>query len=343
MTGKVAINGLGRIGRAALKLALDQPELELVAVNEIGSIDNMAYLLRNDTVYGRYEREVEVVDGKLVIGGHPLVYVSEGDPASLPWADLAVDLVFECTGRFTKREDAEGHVRAGARWVVLSGPTKSPDVPTIIRGVNRPDGSSSIISCASCTTNSVTPVVEVLDRHVGVEKALLTTVHAYTATQALVDGPGGRDDLRRGRAAAQSFVPSSTGAAHATGRALPSVQGRFDGVSVRGPVVVGSLSDVVLVVGRETSPEEINDVLRQEAATERYQGVLAITDEPLVSADIIKDPHASIVQLDMTRVVGGNLVKVMTWYDNEWGFTNQMVQVAVQLLGSDVPAGASSR
>jgi glyceraldehyde 3-phosphate dehydrogenase (phosphorylating) len=343
MTGKVAINGLGRIGRAALKLALGQPELELVAVNEIGSIDNMAYLLRNDTVYGRYERQVEVVDGKLVIGGHPLVYVSERDPASLPWADLGVDLVFECTGRFTKREDAEGHVRAGARWVVLSGPTKSPDVPTIIRGVNRPDGSSNIISCASCTTNSVTPVVEVLDRHVGVEKALLTTVHAYTATQALVDGPGGRDDPRRGRAAAQSFVPSSTGAAHTTGRALPSVQGRFDGVSVRGPVVVGSLSDVVLVVGRETSPEEINDVLREEAATERYQGVLAVTDEPLVSADIIKDPHASIVQLDMTRVVGGNLVKVMTWYDNEWGFTNQMVQVAVQLLGSDVPAGASSR
>jgi glyceraldehyde 3-phosphate dehydrogenase len=343
MTHKVAINGLGRIGRAALKLAMDQPELELVAVNEIGSIDNMAYLLRNDTVYGRYERAVEVVDRKLVIGDRPLIYLSERDPASLPWADLEIDLVFECTGLFTKRQDAENHVRAGARWVVLSGPTKSPDIPTIIRGVNQPDGNSNIISCASCTTNSVTPLVEVLDRHFGVEKALLTTVHAYTATQTLVDGPGGRDDLRRGRAAAQNFVPSSTGAAHATGQALPAVRGRFDGVSVRGPVVVGSLSDLVLVVGRETSPEEINDVLRQEAATERYEGVLAVTDEPLVSADIIKDPHASIVQLDMTRVVGGNLVKVMTWYDNEWGFTNQMVQVAVQLVGLDIPAGASSR
>jgi glyceraldehyde 3-phosphate dehydrogenase len=338
MPNKVAINGLGRIGRAALKLALEQPELELVAVNEIGSLENMVYLLKYDSVYGRYERQVEAVDGKLVIDGKPLVYLSERDPERLPWADLEVDLVLECTGLFTEREDAEKHVRAGARWVVLSGPTKSPDVPTIIHGVNRPDGATQIISCASCTTNNITPLVEILDRHFGVQKALLTTVHAYTATQALVDSPGGRKDLRRGRAAAHNFVPSSTGAASATAKALPAMEGRFDGVAIRGPVVVGSISDVVFVVARDTTADEINDVLRQEASTDRYQGILAVTDEPLVSADIVKDPRASIVQLDLTRVVGGNLVKLMSWYDNEWGFTYQMIQVAVQQLGLHAPA-----
>jgi len=338
MPGKVAINGLGRIGRAALKLAAEQPELELVAVNEIGSLENMVYLLKYDSVYGRYERQVEAVDGKLVIDGKPLVYLSERDPERLPWADLEVDLVLECTGLFTEREDAEKHVRAGARWVVLSGPTKSPDVPTIIHGVNRPDGETQIISCASCTTNNITPLVEILDRHFGVEKALLTTVHAYTATQALVDSPGGRKDLRRGRAAAHNFVPSSTGAASATAKALPAMEGRFDGVAVRGPVVVGSISDVVFVVARDTTADEINEVLRQEASTDRYKGILAVTDEPLVSADIVKDPRASIVQLDLTRVVGGNLIKVMSWYDNEWGFTHQMIQVAVQQLGLHAPA-----
>jgi glyceraldehyde 3-phosphate dehydrogenase len=338
MPSKVAINGLGRIGRAALKLALEQPELELVAVNEIGSLENMVYLLKYDTVYGRYERQVDAVDGKLVVDGKPLVYLSERDPERLPWADPGVDLVLECTGRFTDRADAEKHLRAGARWVILSGPTKSPDVPTIIHGVNRPDGETQVISCASCTTNNITPLVEILDRHFGVQKALLTTVHAYTATQALVDSPGGTKDLRRGRAAAQSFVPSSTGAASATAKALPAMKGRFDGVAVRGPVVVGSLSDVVFVLERDTTPQEINDVLREEASTDRYQGIIAVTDEPLVSADIVKDPRASIVQLDLTRVVGGNLVKVMSWYDNEWGFTNQMVQVALQQLSLEPSA-----
>ena len=199
------------------------------------------------------------------------MYLSERDPERLPWADLEVDLVLECTGRFTEREDAQKHVRAGASWVVLSGPTKSPEVPTIIHGVNRPDGETQIISCASCTTNNITPLVEVLDRHFGVEKAVLTTVHAYTATQALVDSPGGAKDLHRGRAAAHNFVPSSTGAATATAKALPAMEGRFDGVSVRGPVVVGSISDIVFVVGRDTTPEEVNDVLRQDATEAHVQ------------------------------------------------------------------------
>jgi glyceraldehyde 3-phosphate dehydrogenase (phosphorylating) len=339
MSKKVAINGLGRIGRAALKLALERPELGLVAVNEIGSIENMAYLLRYDTAYGRYERRVEVVDNRLLVDGQQLVYLSERDPERLPWGDLGIDLVFECTGLFTNREDAEKHLGAGANRVVLSGPTKSSDVPTIVHGVNRPDNDARIISCASCTTQNITPLVEILDRHFGVEKALLTTVHAYTATQALVDSPDKAKDLRRGRSAAQNFVPSSTGAAHATARALPAMHGRFDGVAVRGPVVVGSLSDVVFLLDHDTTREQINEVLQREAATDRYKEVLAVTDEPLVSADIIEDSHASIVQLDLTRVVGGNLVKVMSWYDNEWGFTNQMVQIAAEWLEMETLAG----
>src|SRR5919112_5918502 len=301
MAVKVAINGLGRIGRAALKLILDTPELELVAVNDIGSLENMAYLIKYDTVYGRYAKDVEAADGALLVDGEPISYLSERDPARLPWSDMGVELVFECTGLFTKQEDAGKHIEAGATWAILSGPTSSVDVPTVVHGVNRPSGGTSILSCASCTTNNITPVVEILDRHFGVDKALLTSVHAYTATQALVDSPGGAKDLRRGRAAAQNFVPSSTGAATATAKALPAMEGRFDGVSVRGPVVVGSISDVVFVVQRDTTPEEVNDVLRQEASTDRYQGTLAVAEDPLVSADIVKDPRASIVQLDLTR------------------------------------------
>ncbi|RIK43869.1 MAG: type I glyceraldehyde-3-phosphate dehydrogenase [Chloroflexi bacterium] len=334
MVHKVAINGLGRIGRAALKLLMETPDLNLVAVNDIGSLENMAYLLRYDTVYGRYDQSVETADGALIVGGKRIRYLSERDPAQLPWRELGVELVFECTGRFTKQEEAAKHIQAGARWVILSAPTRSENVPTVVYGVNRPSGDPSIISCASCTTNNIAPVVEIMHRHFGVEKALLTTIHAYTATQALVDAPGEKKDFRRGRAAAANFVPASTGAAIATTKALPELEGRFDGVSVRGPVPVGSLSDLVFVLARETTVDEINAVLRQEATSEQYRGVLGVTDEPLVSSDIIKDPRAAIVQLDMTRIVGGNLVKIMCWYDNEWGFTNQMIQTALETIGA---------
>ena len=341
MATKVAINGLGRIGRATLKLVLDTPELELVAVNDIGTLENMAYLIKYDTVYGRYEKGVESGPGALTVGGTRVLYLSERDPARLPWAELGVELVFECTGLFTKQEDAAKHVEAGATWVILSGPTSSEDVPTVVHGVNRPGGGRSIFSCASCTTNNITPVVEVMDRRFGVEKALLTTIHAYTATQQIVDGPGGKEDFRRGRAAAANFVPASTGAAKATARALPQVGGRFDGVAVRGPVAVGSISDLVFSLGRETTAEEINAALSEEAATERYREVLGVAEDPLVSSDIVGDPRASVVQLDMTRVVGGNLAKVMCWYDNEWGFTNQMVREALVDLGlREAPAAA---
>jgi glyceraldehyde 3-phosphate dehydrogenase len=326
---RVAINGLGRIGRAALKLIVEDPRLELAAVNELGSLENMAYLLKYDTVYGRYDKDVEINDGALVVDGCSLAYLSQRNPDALPWGDLGIDLVFECTGRFTEREEAERHLKGGAQRVVLSGPTKSPDIPTVVRGVNAPDGDSAIISCASCTTNNVTPIVEILDRHFGIQKALMTTVHGYTATQALVDAPGGRGDMRRGRAAAQNLVPSSTGAAHATANAYPSVKGAFDGVAVRAPVVDASISDVVTLLTQDTNVQNVNEAFRDEAGGSRYSGVLGVTEDPLVSSDIIRDPRASIVQLDLTRVVGGNLAKVMSWYDNEWGFTNQMVQVGV--------------
>lgn len=331
---RIAINGLGRIGRATLKLILEDPRIEPVAVNELGSLDNMAYLLKYDTVYGRYDKDVEIRNGALVVDGRSLRYLSERNPDALPWGDLGIDLVFECTGRFTEREEAERHLKGGAQRIVLSGPTKSPDIPTIVRGVNAPDGESAIISCASCTTNNVTPIVEILDRHFGIQKALMTTVHGYTATQSLVDAPGGRGDMRRGRAAAQNLVPSSTGAAHATANAYPTVRGRFDGVAVRAPVVDASISDVVSLLAREANVDEVNDAFLSEAGGPRYSGVLGVTKDPLVSSDIIHDPRASIVQLDLTRVVGGNLAKVMSWYDNEWGFTNQMVQVGIDFANA---------
>jgi glyceraldehyde 3-phosphate dehydrogenase len=334
---RVAINGLGRIGRAALKVVLDTPELDLVAVNDIGSIDNMAYLIKYDSVYGRYNKSVEVKDGDLVIDGKVIKYLSVKDPAQLPWADLKVDLVFESTGIFTKQEDAGKHIQAGAEWVIISGPTKSEGVPTVVHGVNHPDSGARIISCASCTTNNIAPVMEVIGRRIGIKKAIMTTVHAYTATQMIVDGPGGKDMLR-GRAAAINIVPSSTGAATAAAKALPELEGKFDGLSLRVPVAVGSIADIVLISERPTSVDEINDIFREEAATVRYEGILGVVEDPIASSDIIMDAHASIVDLTQTMVVDGDLVKIMSWYDNEWGYTNQMVKQALETLSIKTPA-----
>ena len=243
----------------------------------------------------------------------------------LPWRDLGVDLVLECTGVFTTAEDLTKHVEAGAEYVVLSAPTKSEAVPTVVHGVNRPDGEPQIISCASCTTNCITPVIEVAHRRFGVERAVMKTVHAYTAGQQLVDGPS--KNFRRGRAGAANLVPTSTGAAQATIRAVPELAGRFDGIAVRAPIPVGSVADIVFVVARPTTAEEINDAYR-DAAYERYQGILGVSEDPLVSSDIVGDPRAAIVDLELTRVVDGTLVKVMAWYDNEWGFTHQMIREA---------------
>jgi glyceraldehyde 3-phosphate dehydrogenase len=326
---KVAINGLGRIGRAALKIILDTPQLELVAVNDIVPSENIVYLLKYDTVYGRYEKTVERDGENLIIAGQPYRYYHEKDPARLPWSGLGVDIVLECTGVFTKREDLEKHVQAGAKYVILSAPAKSEDVVTVVHGVNTADGNTHIIACASCTTNCITPVIEIIGRRIGIKKAIMTTVHAYTASQAIVDSQNKR--LERGRAGAANFVPTSTGAAIATTKALPQYKDLFDGIAVRGPVTVGSLADIVLVVERKTSVEEINQIFIEESARERYEGILGVTEDPVVSSDIIKDPRASVIDLGMTRVVDGDLVKILSWYDNEWGFTNQMVREAVQI------------
>jgi glyceraldehyde 3-phosphate dehydrogenase len=328
----VAINGLGRIGRATLKIVMDMPELDLVAANDIGTSESIEYLLRYDTVYGRYDKPVQATaDGHLTIGEHRLRLLHERDPGRLPWQAMSVDIVFECTGAFTKHEDLAAHVRAGARYVILSAPSKSDGLETIVHGVNTPQGSTTVFSCASCTTNCITPVMEILGRRIGVKKATMTTLHAYTASQAVVDSAQRR--LRRGRAAGANLVPTSTGAATATARALPEYRGRFDGVAVRAPIAVGSLADIVALVDRPTTVEEVNEVFTEEANGGRYRGILGVTSDPLVSSDIIKDPRASIVDLGMTQVVDGDLVKVMSWYDNEWGYANQLVREAVRIAG----------
>lgn len=326
---KVAINGFGRIGRAAFKILVDTPELDLVAVNDIAPIDNLAYLLKYDTVYGRYGKDVEVRGDKLAVGGKEYRFLAERDPAQLPWADLGVDIAFECTGLFTDKEGLKKHLEAGAKFAILSAPTKSEDIPTVVHGVNTPDDETRMISCASCTTNCITPIVEVMDRRIGIEKAVMTTIHAYTASQSIVDAPSKK--VRRGRAGAANFVPTSTGAAIATTKVLTQLAGSFDGVAVRGPIPAGSLADIVFVTKRETTVEELTRVFREEAASERYAGILAASDDPLVSSDIVGDSHAAIVDLEMTQVVGGNLVKVMGWYDNEWGFTNQMIREGLRI------------
>lgn len=326
---RVAINGFGRIGRAAFKIILETPELEMVALNDIVPPDNLAYLLKYDTVYGRYEKSVESTDDSLVVDGKEYPVYKIKDPAELPWDELDVDIVIESTGIFTRLEDLRKHVDAGARYVILSAPAKGDDIGTVVHGVNRGGERASIISCASCTTNAITPPIEIMHRRIGVKKALMTTVHAYTSSQTLVDAPSKK--FRRGRAAAANFVPTTTGAAIATTKALPELQGRFDGVAIRAPVAVGSVADIVFLAERETSVEEVNRIFREEAESDRYAGILGASEDPLVSSDIIKDPRAAIIDLEMTQVVDGDLVKLMSWYDNEWGYSSQMVREAVQM------------
>ena len=335
MSTKVAINGLGRIGRSILKLVIDNPSFELVAVNDLVDAENLAYLLRFDTVYGRYSSSVVVDGNDLVIEGRKLRTLGNRDPLDLPWKELAVDLVFECTGAHTQREDLEKHIRAGARWVLLSAPSKAEDVETVVHGANVPGSATGIISCASCTTNCITPIVEIVGRRIGFTKAMMTTVHAYTSSQSIVDGPSRR--FRRGRAAAANLVPATTGAALATTRALPHYKGLFDGIAIRAPIPVGSIADITFVTSRKTTAEEVNQVLAQEAETDRYKGVLGVSHDSLVSSDVIGDPRASIVDLELTRVVDGDLLKVMSWYDNEWGYANQMVREAVSVAGAQTP------
>jgi glyceraldehyde 3-phosphate dehydrogenase len=326
---KIAINGFGRIGRASLKIISETRDLEVVAINDLMSLENAAYLFKYDSNYGHDKNEISAGGDCLVVNGKKILFISEKEPEKLPWKSMDIDVVMECTGKFTRREDAEKHIQAGAKIVVISGPTKSANTPTVVFGVNTDDGRVPIFSCGSCTTNSIGPIIEIIGRRLGIKKAILNTVHSFTASQSLVDSPSKRE-FRMGRSAAINLAPASTGAAIAITKALPAYEGKFDGVAVRTPSAIGSISDITFLASRNTTPAEINAILEEESKTERYHQVLSVTHEPYVSSDIIKSSFAAVVDMELTRVVDGDLVKVMVWYDNEWGFSNQMVrQIAV--------------
>lgn len=343
MATRVAINGFGRIGRQAFKIASERPDLDIVAINELGNADNMAYLLKYDTVHGHDEQDVHVDGSNLVVNGKSYPLISVANPADLPWKDLDVDVVIESTGRFAERKQAEAHLEAGAKSVVISAPAKG--APAFVLGVNEDvydPANDSVISNASCTTNSITPVMAILDEKFGVKKALMTTVHSFTADQRLVDSP--HSDWRRGRAAGQNIIPTSTGAARAATEALPQLTGLFDGVSLRVPTMDVSISDLTVLLERPSTVEEINQTFRDAANSDRYRGILAVAEVPLVSSDFIGDPHSAIVDLPLTQVVDGDFVKVFAWYDNEWGYANRLVE-EVAMVGrklQPLPASASA-
>jgi glyceraldehyde 3-phosphate dehydrogenase len=329
---RVAINGFGRIGRAFLKIAWDRPEIEIVAINDLGSVDNFAYLLRHDTVYKNWNHDIKISGPDLVIDGKEVEFLSEKDTTKLPWKDLGIDVVVESTGLFTSYDKARFHIDDGAKKVVISAPSKGNEGvgETILLGVNEDKfGTCDITSNASCTTNAASPLIAIMHETLGIEKAILNTVHGYTASQSLVDGPS-KKDPREGRAAAQNIVPSSTGAAIAVTEAFPNLKGLFDGISIRVPVPAGSIVDVTFISKKNTTAEEVNNILKKASEDPRWEKIFSVTEEPLVSSDILGNSHASIADLAMTRVVGGNLVKVMGWYDNEMGYTYTLVDHVIK-------------
>ncbi len=333
-TIKVGINGFGRIGRAFLKIAWDNPQIEIVAVNDLGDVANMAYLLKHDTVYRNWNLEVKAEGQEILIDNKRVKVLAEKDPSVLPWGVLGVDVVVESTGLFTMYEKANAHIMAGAKKVVISAPAKGEEESvrgeTILLGVNEEKfGTCDITSNASCTTNAASPLIAILHEALGIEKALLNTVHGYTASQGIVDGPN-KKDFREGRAAAQNIVPSSTGAAIAVTKAFPELTGLFDGISMRVPVPAGSIVDITFISKKPTTAEEVNEILKKAAKDTKWAKIFAVTEEPLVSSDILGESHASIADLKMTRVVGGNLVKVMGWYDNEMGYTHTLVDHVIK-------------
>jgi glyceraldehyde 3-phosphate dehydrogenase len=347
---KVAINGFGRIGRAFLKIAWERPDppageagIEIVALNDLGDIANMAYLLKYDTVYGKWEHDIKVEGEYLIIDGKKVKVLALKDPAQLPWKDLNIDVVVESTGLFTSYEKANVHIIAGARKVIITAPAKedsgSVKGETVLMGVNEEKfGTCDITSNASCTTNAASPLIAILDEALGIEKAILNTVHGYTASQSIVDGPikkpasptsqGG--DFREGRAAAQNIVPSSTGAAIAVTKAFTKLEGLFDGIAMRVPVVAGSIVDVTFISKKNTTKEEVNEILKKASKEKRWENIFTVTEEELVSSDILGSKYGSIADLNMTRVVGGNLVKVLGWYDNEMGYTYTLVDHVIK-------------
>lgn len=335
MPKRIAINGFGRIGRAAFKIAMQNKNVEVVGVNDLMDPADLAHLLQYDTAYGRFEKKVTATKNSLKVDGKTIPVYSEKDPAQLPWKDLKVDVVLECTGVFKTKDTASAHLDAGAKQVIISAPAKDEATQNLVMGTTQSaqviskKKNDKVISMASCTTNCISPVMQVLENTFGVEKALMTTVHAYTSTQNLVDGPN--KDMRRARAAAQNIIPTTTGAAVATTKVIPKLEGSFDGISLRVPVITGSLSDITVVLKKNVTVEKVNEAFKKAASSAEYKGVLGVSAEPLVSSDFIGDSRSSIVDLDFTRVAGGNLVKILAWYDNEWGYSNRLVDMAAKL------------
>ncbi|PIS07940.1 type I glyceraldehyde-3-phosphate dehydrogenase [Candidatus Berkelbacteria bacterium CG10_big_fil_rev_8_21_14_0_10_43_13] len=323
---KLAINGFGRIGRAALKIAFEKTDINIVAINDLTDTETLAHLLKYDSVYRIWEHEVGFDENDLIIDKKTIHCYAEKDPAKLPWRELGVDVVLECTGRFLTSELSEAHIKAGAKKVVMSAPAKDDTTPTYVMGVNSDKyKGEKIISNASCTTNCITPVMKVLQDNFGIEKSLMTTIHSYTADQNLIDGS--HKDLRRARAAALNIVPTSTGAAKATALTIPELKNKFDGLSIRVPSSVVSLSDIVAVLKKKTDLKEIEKVFR-EAEEGDMAGILATTDEPVVSTDMVGNKNSSIVDLPLTQLIDGDLVKIIAWYDNEWGYSERLVDLA---------------
>ena len=328
---RVAINGFGRIGRSAFKIAFERSDLDIVAINDLTDTKTLAYLLKYDSNYGTYQHDVKASENSISVNGQEIKVLSEKEPSSLPWADEEIDIVIECTGLFTDKDGASGHIEAGARRVVLSGPTKSDGVDTVVIGANDDSvkESTDVVSCASCTTNSLGAVMAIIDAEFGIAKSMLTTVHSYTASQRLQDAPA--KDLREGRNAAENIVPTSTGAAKAVAKVLPHLDGKFDGISMRVPTPVVSISDVTALLEKDVTVEDINNAFKKAARDPFYQGILAVSEEPLVSRDFVGNSHSGIVDLDLTRVVDGNLVKICVWYDNEWGYSNRLVELVADV------------
>ena len=332
---RVAINGFGRIGRAFFKVALNSDKVEVVAVNDLGSLDNLAYLLKYDTAYGQSPFDIKVADNNLVVNQQKISFTQEREPSQLPWKEHQIDVVVEATGVFRNYQKAKGHLKAGAKKVVITAPVKDDvnnETATILSGVNEEKAKTCTISSnASCTTNAASPVIGILKSSLGIDKALLNTVHSYTATQGLVDSP--HKDWRKGRAAAQNIVPTSTGAAIATTLAHTDLANQFDGIALRVPTAVGSIADITFIAKRDTSVEEVNQILTEAAKTEKWKKIFTVTDDEIVSSDIIGAPYASIVDLKMTRVIG-NLVKVLAWYDNEVGYVHTLLN-HVQIVANN--------
>ena len=330
---KIAINGFGRIGRLFFRQAFGHKDLDIVAINDLGDCENLAYLLKYDTVYRRYEKQVEAKNGKLVVDGKEVIFLQKRDPKELPWKDLGIDIVVESTGIFSEYTKAKAHIDAGAKRVVITAPAKAGvEGATVLMGINEGEMEKVVLtSNGSCTTNAVSPVIQIMKESLGIKKALLNTIHGYTATQNLVDGPVRGSKVRRGRAAAENIVPSTTGAAISVALAIPELEGKFDGVAMRVPVLVGSVADITFLSARETSVEEINDIFRKAAKEPRWDGIMTVTEDPIVSSDIIGEPYGAIVDLAFTKVVDGDLVKVLSWYDNEWGYVATLVKHVVNV------------